>query len=244
MLDFSKDLGAIVADFLNSPIAESEADDQSASNSANAIKLKHSSLKAKKALGKKLVKAVQAPLEDAVRKECQLLKHPSEIEIERLHAILDETLLARPGSLMTNGDQVSANKHAPALNGTELINGQSSGKVLQNSREGLADSNDADGSNQPRLALRASGRTRRSNTSNEDRPVINGHSNSLENVVEDQNLHISPKQKEDDRSFAAHDGGIPWYMQSFRPEGTTIEEEQWSGRDLVRAMSEDLSDST
>lgn len=37
-------------------------------------------------------------------------------------------------------------------------------------------------------------------------------------------------------------GGIPWYMVPFDPVGTTIEEERWTGRDLVRGMSEELSD--
>lgn len=37
-------------------------------------------------------------------------------------------------------------------------------------------------------------------------------------------------------------GGIPWYMEPFDPVGTTIEEERWTGRELVRGMSEELSD--
>ena len=37
-------------------------------------------------------------------------------------------------------------------------------------------------------------------------------------------------------------GGIPWYMDPFDPDGTTIEEERWTGRELVRGMSEELSD--
>jgi NuA3 HAT complex component NTO1 len=37
-------------------------------------------------------------------------------------------------------------------------------------------------------------------------------------------------------------GGVPWYMVPFDPVGTTVEEERWTGRDLVRGMSEELSD--
>ena len=37
-------------------------------------------------------------------------------------------------------------------------------------------------------------------------------------------------------------GGIQWYMQPFDPIGTTIHEERWTGRELVRGMSEELSD--
>jgi NuA3 HAT complex component NTO1 len=38
------------------------------------------------------------------------------------------------------------------------------------------------------------------------------------------------------------EGGIPWYLKSFDPIGTTILEVQWPGRDVVRGMSEELTD--
>lgn len=37
-------------------------------------------------------------------------------------------------------------------------------------------------------------------------------------------------------------GGIQWYMQPFDPIGTTIHEERWTGRDVMRGMSEELSE--
>lgn len=57
--------------------------------------------------------------------------------------------------------------------------------------------------------------------------------------------HVEPltpalSSQEDVHPFA--NGGIPWYMIPFDPVGTTIEEERWTGRDLVRGMSEELSD--
>lgn len=33
-----------------------------------------------------------------------------------------------------------------------------------------------------------------------------------------------------------------WYLASFAPKGTTVHEEQWTNKDLVRHLSEDLSD--
>lgn len=38
------------------------------------------------------------------------------------------------------------------------------------------------------------------------------------------------------------EGGIPWYLKRFEPEGTTAIEEQWAGRDAVRSLSEELTD--
>ncbi|ODH53704.1 hypothetical protein GX48_00122 [Paracoccidioides brasiliensis] len=37
-------------------------------------------------------------------------------------------------------------------------------------------------------------------------------------------------------------GGIQWYMQPFDPVGTTIYEERWTGREVLRGMSEELSE--
>ncbi|OJD25843.1 hypothetical protein ACJ73_02779 [Blastomyces percursus] len=37
-------------------------------------------------------------------------------------------------------------------------------------------------------------------------------------------------------------GGIQWYMQPFDPIGTTVHEERWTGREVLRGMSEELSE--
>lgn len=41
---------------------------------------------------------------------------------------------------------------------------------------------------------------------------------------------------------ALTEGGIPWYLKNFEPEGTTAIEEQWAGRAAVRSLSEELTD--
>ncbi len=51
-----------------------------------------------------------------------------------------------------------------------------------------------------------------------------------------------PLSSEGDPSAPLSYGGIPWYMDPFDPVGTTIHEERWTGRDVVRSMSEELSD--
>jgi NuA3 HAT complex component NTO1 len=35
---------------------------------------------------------------------------------------------------------------------------------------------------------------------------------------------------------------MPWYMEPFDPVGTTVWEERWTGREVARGMSEELSD--
>jgi NuA3 HAT complex component NTO1 len=38
------------------------------------------------------------------------------------------------------------------------------------------------------------------------------------------------------------EGGMPWYLQGFDLKGTSAVEEQWTGRDAVRSLSEELTD--
>ena len=244
VLDFTRDLGLLIADFLHATVTGAEGDGQATSDNPDGHKLKQSSLKAKKALAKRVIKAVQTSLEEAVRNECQLLRVPPEAEIERLNAILDESLSLEVGPLMANGDHDVPSHPSPDLAGAGLTNGLASSVVSPKSAESPSHTPITNGVIQPKLALRGGGRTRRSTASIEDVPILNGHAQPLGKVMVGNGSRVSPKRKQDERPLPARDGGVPWYMQNFRPEGTRIQEEQWSGRELVRAMSEDLSDST
>lgn len=52
----------------------------------------------------------------------------------------------------------------------------------------------------------------------------------------------SPEIKEQDLLAPLKYGGILWYAQPFDPDGTTVYEERWTGRDVLRHLSEELSD--
>jgi NuA3 HAT complex component NTO1 len=54
--------------------------------------------------------------------------------------------------------------------------------------------------------------------------------------------HPTPVLTEADQRLPLAQGGIQWYMQPFDPIGTTIHEERWTGRDVMRGMSEELSE--
>lgn len=50
-----------------------------------------------------------------------------------------------------------------------------------------------------------------------------------------------PDEDKDILPTLAH-GGIPWYLEAFEPEGTTIHDERWPGREAMRGISEELSE--
>jgi NuA3 HAT complex component NTO1 len=51
-----------------------------------------------------------------------------------------------------------------------------------------------------------------------------------------------PMSAEEDLLAPLSNGGIPWYAEQFDPVGTTYHEERWTGREVVRGMSEELSE--
>lgn len=63
------------------------------------------------------------------------------------------------------------------------------------------------------------------------------NNNNIDGVIEPRDQELVPP------TVVSHDpwaqGGVPWYLDLFDIDGTTIHEERWSGRD---AMSEDLTD--
>ncbi|KIW02172.1 uncharacterized protein PV09_06336 [Verruconis gallopava] len=52
----------------------------------------------------------------------------------------------------------------------------------------------------------------------------------------------TPPRSEKDLLDPLANGGIPWYLELFNPHGTTIYDEEWPGRDVLRDLSEELSE--
>lgn len=53
---------------------------------------------------------------------------------------------------------------------------------------------------------------------------------------------LTPPHSEKALLAATVHGGIPWYLEPFDPVGTTVHEERWTGREVMRAMTEELSE--
>ncbi len=51
-----------------------------------------------------------------------------------------------------------------------------------------------------------------------------------------------PLSLAENQQAALVQGGIPWYVEQFDPDGTTIHEERWTGPEVLREMSEELSE--
>ncbi|KAI9776942.1 MAG: nuA3 HAT complex component nto1 [Geoglossum umbratile] len=78
----------------------------------------------------------------------------------------------------------------------------------------------------------------------EDKYAIGGRTENREHgpSIPQPTPPTSPSSSEDEATAPLAHGGIPWYMQPFDPIGTVIHEERWTGREVLRGMSEELSE--
>jgi NuA3 HAT complex component NTO1 len=220
----------------------------------------------KRKLAKRIIKAIQPAFEDVVKKESELNGKPFEKELRDLDGILESSVLSRRGSFATelpngvekpvlsapvNGSEeredamVTEDEPEPVVktpgdakptamidkaNGIELV-----AEDIQKA-ETSPDNMEQDGPHESAV----------------DTPPdmtaaqVNGAKEAVEGSGEhEQAASMTPRSNSVDnqqRTAPMAQGGIPWYMQPFDPVGTTIHEERWTGRDVLRGMSEELSE--
>ena len=220
--------------------------------------------KEKKKLANRIVKAVKGPLKDALRMESELFQRPFEKELRRLDGLLEKSVHSRCDSIsgtqpandeakttwqktLTNG--ADSNDHEDGTVGaTEMEvdpdSTQAAQQLLsaeepkQNNKESPSSKNKG---KRPQPTPESMPATNGVN-GDDHRPSVRGRSGSRQAGNPAQHSEPpTPMSSGGDSQPLSH-GGIPWYMEPFDPVGTTIEEERWTGRELVRGMSEDLSD--
>ncbi|KAI9711167.1 MAG: nuA3 HAT complex component nto1 [Chrysothrix sp. TS-e1954] len=209
-----------------------------------------------KKVGKRIVKAVQQPLLAALRAEAEL----NETSIKDDHTVLRDLLV---------GD--SSGPELPAIstsNGMTDGNGENAPEALVNGDTTVQDELDVTQKNERAFEENKAMKKLMSNTSSDvadrlitkqdhvdepadgidnrngqgDKPVkVDGTSTAH---VPDLGSRVIPiiKTHNADKPPSIAQGGIPWYLETFDPVGTTIQQERWTGREVVRSMSEDLSE--
>ncbi|CAL5872224.1 uncharacterized protein PFLUO_LOCUS6483 [Penicillium psychrofluorescens] len=208
----------------------------------------------KRKLAKRIIKAIQPALEDAIRKESELNRKPFEQELKELDVILDHSVMSR------RGDSVE-----PAEGDTERITDVTAEEMeLDQVPDTNADSQEAAGAKgiAPAEGQPAAETAEPAVEEQEEvQPVgdelpPSGPSGAEEPPAADEESgknpivrpYIAPKRlptpplNDEDQQLPLAQGGIQWYMEPFDPVGTTIYEERWTGRDVMRGMSEELSE--
>ncbi|OQE39852.1 hypothetical protein PENCOP_c006G03000 [Penicillium coprophilum] len=170
----------------------------------------------KRKLAKRIIKVIQPSLEDAIRKESELNRKPFEKELKELDMILDHSVMSRSGDSVEPEGDLELPGPPDAMEGVE--------ETLPTT-EAPSEARPTD----------------------EQHPETSGvqelpSAEELMKCAPTYYRHPTPVLTEQDQQLPLAMGGIQWYMQPFDPVGTTVHEERWTGRDVMRGMSEELSE--
>jgi NuA3 HAT complex component NTO1 len=210
-----------------------------------------------------ILSKVKPMLMDAARKEAQLAQKVEaavEEDAQRVLVIMQSALKGGPSSIMpsvvgTEEPDTEAGSRRGSLHG--LTNGHSEAEVDGDVDMLDASHRESDAPNNiggptiheemmqaevNKLELEVSHSNHEPNVddANESVPALSnsGSTNPSHGHVEPP---TPPRSEKDLLAPLAH-GGIPWYLEHFDVQGTTVHEEEWPGRDVLRAMSEQLSE--
>lgn len=221
----------------------------------------------KRKLAKRVIKSIQPFLEDAIRKETELSGLPFEKELKELDNIFDSGVLSRRISVVDALD--ASSDHGVVTNGLPVAESDEHTKtegpeMTEQTRTPAADGDidmpnaDDEYSQATNNLITAPSSDRAGDESMEASEII--ADDMAGGIVKKDNESVSSQQsghanratrgpltpplssQGDQQQGPLAQGGIQWYMQPFDPVGTTIHEERWTGRDVLRGMSEELSE--
>ena len=182
----------------------------------------------KRKLAKRIIKAIQPALEDAIRNESELNRKPFEKELKELDVILDHSVMSRRGDSIEPEGETELEIAQPDTKPEAMEGVEATDDATQPPPEPQS-TNDAAPPGEPAAGEPTA-----------EEPVRGDEVKPNINVV--YHRHPTPVLTDEDQQLPLAQGGIQWYMQPFDPIGTTIHEERWTGRDVMRGMSEELSE--
>lgn len=216
----------------------------------------HSSLtsgqKQIKALAKRIIKAIQPLFEDALRKEADLLQKQQEPDLPDLEALLDQRL----GRQHSSTDAEQAIRQSTEIS---LVNGTKTGPMRTDNRDNerrvkehgvvqMAPTPEDNAADAHPVDARDDADDEAAIAAQFNQDAL--HSGAPEPMDVDQQeatsggavAPLTPPRSVKDVHAPLGNGGIPWYLEDFDPVGTTVYEQKWPGREVMRDMSEPLSD--
>ncbi|KAJ8105673.1 hypothetical protein OPT61_g10036 [Boeremia exigua] len=204
-----------------------------------------------KKLVKRIIKSVQPHIEDALRKEADMARAPVEKLID-LETLFEQKLQGR-----RNNPPVEDDSRGMVLRQTDhddlseaATNGTAPGDILQKKDDiQLAPTPDDNGADNNNLIHDEAGDEAAiaAQLGQDALHATNGEPHddamkldSMETTGRTEPL--TPPRSEKNLLNPLHNGGIPWYLEPFDICGTTVHEPIWAGREVLKAMSEDLSE--
>lgn len=239
---FSKNFAQIFADRLQSDaVSFAEIIQQVSGRAEDDIAPERRELRSR---ARYILRATQPFLEDAIRKESELTGRPFAQQMKELEQALisrhesvaesttDEAMILESIENMNGGatpdvqdvEMQDADVDQENINPAEVASGHSTKDhtLTVPSTLGTAANTPPPSTNGIIVTQTATEQADPNNTCEPPTPPIS---------LEGQGIHP-----------ALGGGGIPWYVEAFDPFGTTIYDERWTGQQVLREMSEELSE--
>lgn len=211
----------------------------------------------KRKLAKRIIKAIQPALEEAIKNESELNRKPFENELKDLDCLLEGSVQSHRGSPAPDAVDHHDQLGEPDVAGhkaedIEMFDANASEAADISEKPRVAAESDAPAAE---LESTAEGQDMDSKPAAATPPAetdgaVNGETQegsispqpSNQPPVAQNEPLTPPLSSQDDQQLPLAQGGVQWYMQPFDPVGTTIHEERWTGRDVMRGMNEELSE--
>lgn len=205
--------------------------------------------KEKKKLAKRIIRGLQPLFDEALRKESDLAGRPFEREIPNLEALLDQKL-RKSEAQSTIGEDVhqTIEDDSSAMAKSEMQEQNhvpDAAPAKDESGLHLAPTPEENSYDQHGIHDEAADEAAIAAQLGQDAMVgVVSHEriNITREMANGQAAPPTPPGSDQDLLGPIHHGGVPWYMKEFDPEGTTVHEERWTGREVLRDMSEELSE--
>lgn len=218
-------------------------------------KVAHSSLtteqKETKKLVKRITKGIQSLLEEAIYKEAEIAGRPYE-KLPDLETLLDQKLQRRSSALSHDDSIRQTTETDPAIvEGTmeDALDSEHATTVSDKAAEvqlaptpddNAADAHHAHDEATDDAAIAAQLGQDTLHASNDK-----SHNDAMDVDHTESNGRmepLTPPRSEKNLLNPLGNGGVPWYLETFDIHGTTVYEERYTGRKVLRDMSEELSE--
>jgi NuA3 HAT complex component NTO1 len=262
---FASDLGAVFNRVIYDKLEELDVDDVPSHSDLSPDQ------KDKKMRAKRIIKLILPQLLDAAGKEYELGMLSAEEGRKEVEEIMNECVRPHPESIhFTTGgaarDGDSDDEGENQLLRRSESNGQQPNGVSAGNKDEdveMTDAPEQESANKPESVgevVKANGTSSPSAphiklqpSPDEDTGLTNGHNTrttplpalSNSGSTNPSTTHqepLTPQDTERDLLAPLTHGGIAWYLEPFDPVGTKVNAERWPGSEVLRGMSEELSE--
>jgi NuA3 HAT complex component NTO1 len=243
---FNEDLVAVLSTKIDFVPVASVGDAEQEMNKAAHSTLTSEQKETKK-LVRRIIKGVQPLFEEAMRKEADLAGRPCD-KFPDLEMLLEQKLRRRSSALSVDED-TQPTTEGRSTGGDARVNGTETEEGLKKSDEAqFAPTPDEIATDHHVVHDEAADEAAIAAQLGQDtmyaasRGPPGDAMDTDHKTSSDRAEPLTPPRSEKNLLNPLVNGGIPWYLETFDIHGTTVHDERYTGREVLRAMSEELSE--